>query len=945
MTTSDEQSPDSDERDDRNATEGDDTPRADAAAGEDGAGDESHSRTPSSLGIEVPSDEDPEGPGDTSSEHDQKESLLDDAPTGLAEDTEQIQESAPIGSDTHGTLNGPPGGSSRDEAASPPTDESPASPRASGDEPDSMAEDDQDEGEVIIGGEGEYEDESTMISDDFFSEMSDDEPGDDLPDEGGDLHDEGARGGGAHGEASLDLDDEPEDNDGFDDDYEKTVVSDQMFGAGADGIEEGPAPNVSPDIGSDDAPADSGQESVQEEPASSAPSGDPASGPHAGPNMADAGAAPRNDSHRRGAPAESNPDPAPPPEENQPGPSGGGRESQGDQPDEEFASQKTAMFDSPFEDDPVCPRLSVLEGPSAGQEFLVNGLRNSIGRGTDNSIVIADEATSRQHLEIVKNSDDSYTLQDLQSVNGTYVNGERVEEADLFHGDRIKLGQTVCQFMIPGEQPQREPSGDRRMVPAGNEAATSEPAQAAPHRAQAPPEREGTDWVSKWATRITFGAGFLSIVAIAVLLAATYGRSFGEGGSDDGSKVAKQQYRKGVQAVKKRNWTKARQHFNQAHQANPQTQGVQSQLQRLQRESRAQKSLEQARQALEDGDQEAALEAARSIPQNSFYYEDAQELVRRQERQKRLTKLYEEARQQKEDGDRQEALTTLQDVLSVAPNHGRALALQQRILTDIERDDNEEDASDDEARAEPSLSDSTDDSSTTVASRGSSPSDDSGSSWLLDESGSGRDDSSGSSGGEGGGDNGVVNFQEGFVLYKQENFDQAISHFNQVADQTGGSVSERARTAVQNIKRFKRQYQAGRQAISQSQWSKATSQLRSALATDKKVADSGFFAGSITRRLARVTAEKGIAALDSKNYDQANKLYKQAKQYSSSQSRVRALLRAIEKEAQGLYIRAAEKKKTNPGKAAKLCRRIMNMLPSSSSQYQKAQTLLEEVSN
>jgi pSer/pThr/pTyr-binding forkhead associated (FHA) protein len=71
--------------------------------------------------------------------------------------------------------------------------------------------------------------------------------------------------------------------------------------------------------------------------------------------------------------------------------------------------------------------------------------RVRIGRQSDNEIVLPDAGVSRHHAEVV-NEGGSFTVRDLGSTNGTILNGETVEEAELFDGDRITVGHTVIEF-------------------------------------------------------------------------------------------------------------------------------------------------------------------------------------------------------------------------------------------------------------------------------------------------------------------------------------------------------------------------------------------------------------------------------------------------------------------------------------------------------------------
>jgi predicted component of type VI protein secretion system len=69
----------------------------------------------------------------------------------------------------------------------------------------------------------------------------------------------------------------------------------------------------------------------------------------------------------------------------------------------------------------------------------------TIGRGADADLVIHDEKASRQHCGLRLWNGDFY-LKDLESKNGTYVNGQRIEMARLNPGDTLRVGSTVFNF-------------------------------------------------------------------------------------------------------------------------------------------------------------------------------------------------------------------------------------------------------------------------------------------------------------------------------------------------------------------------------------------------------------------------------------------------------------------------------------------------------------------
>ena len=70
-----------------------------------------------------------------------------------------------------------------------------------------------------------------------------------------------------------------------------------------------------------------------------------------------------------------------------------------------------------------------------------------IGRNPTTHITLLDEGISREHAVILFEEEDStYVIEDLQSTNGTKVNGKRVRSATLHEGDEIQIGNTCFQY-------------------------------------------------------------------------------------------------------------------------------------------------------------------------------------------------------------------------------------------------------------------------------------------------------------------------------------------------------------------------------------------------------------------------------------------------------------------------------------------------------------------
>ena len=90
--------------------------------------------------------------------------------------------------------------------------------------------------------------------------------------------------------------------------------------------------------------------------------------------------------------------------------------------------------------------LVVLRGPNAGSRFLLDDDFTSAGRHPDSDIFLDDVTVSRRHAEFYRHGD-AFTVRDVGSLNGTYVNRERIEDAELFGGDEVQIGKFRLLFL------------------------------------------------------------------------------------------------------------------------------------------------------------------------------------------------------------------------------------------------------------------------------------------------------------------------------------------------------------------------------------------------------------------------------------------------------------------------------------------------------------------
>ncbi len=93
--------------------------------------------------------------------------------------------------------------------------------------------------------------------------------------------------------------------------------------------------------------------------------------------------------------------------------------------------------------------LVVRKGPNAGSKYILDAEVTRAGRHPDSDIFLDDITVSRRHAEITRHAD-GYILSDVGSLNGTYVNRDRVEESPLANGDELQIGKFKLVFLSGG---------------------------------------------------------------------------------------------------------------------------------------------------------------------------------------------------------------------------------------------------------------------------------------------------------------------------------------------------------------------------------------------------------------------------------------------------------------------------------------------------------------
>ncbi|UNX53157.1 FHA domain-containing protein [Georgenia sp. TF02-10] len=89
---------------------------------------------------------------------------------------------------------------------------------------------------------------------------------------------------------------------------------------------------------------------------------------------------------------------------------------------------------------PSSALLIVQRGPNAGARFLLDSERTTAGRHPSSDIFLDDVTVSRRHAEFL-GVESGFVVRDVGSLNGTYVNRERIDTATLRAGDEVQIGK------------------------------------------------------------------------------------------------------------------------------------------------------------------------------------------------------------------------------------------------------------------------------------------------------------------------------------------------------------------------------------------------------------------------------------------------------------------------------------------------------------------------
>ncbi|MCB9645361.1 MAG: FHA domain-containing protein [Deltaproteobacteria bacterium] len=565
---------------------------------------------------------------------------------------------------------------------------------------------------------------------------------------------------------------------------------------------------------------------------------------------------------------------------------------------EESAKETRAKVEA----EPVAPRglkLIIVDGPDLGMEWAFKVPEVTLGRDEDCELMMSDIAVSRRHARVVLEGAE-YVLYDLDSGNGTYLNGVKVRREPLSPGDEITVGERTFRFVelteapataaahpIAGASP--EPAlgdplaGEDDFAPLGGVSqldvgvVVPEPGVNLADPSDAPPSKGPRQ--GEALRKVAIGIG-----AVALLAALGVGGFFAYrrwwAGESPAEKLAraKREFLVGVELVKAERCGDAILMFDRVLALRPEYARATQYRAHCEAEVSRWHELERARGLAGEGRIIEALEVLEKIPPESSYADDASTLASSY-RQRLAAGLIADARTEwTSNNDAEAALGLIARALELVPGYRPALELKERI----------------EGAEAPKVE---------VAPKPARPT-------IPPQ------------------------LVRAIALYKNEKVSAAID----AAEAAGGDRAQEYIAQMEQVKRLLAD-------ASRAHHAKAAGELLrivpAALDLDKRIAGGD---GKVRERLDRYYANalylKGIEAYQERDDLQAYQLLGQALRVDPSHKLAKNRYAELKSRVDQLYYEAYVQKDTNPEETKKVFRRIVKYVESSHPAHQKAKKWL-----
>ncbi|MCC6751579.1 MAG: FHA domain-containing protein [Deltaproteobacteria bacterium] len=582
------------------------------------------------------------------------------------------------------------------------------------------------------------------------------------------------------------------------------------------------------------------------------------------------------------------------------------------------------------------PRLVIIGGNNRGREFVLKAGDNSLGRGVDNDIVLADIAVSRKHT-LVCFEGDEVILRDLGSGNGTLVNGKRAATQVLKEGDQLELGNTLLRLHYP-------PGGAAPFRVAGGGAAASAPstpgaARDGERQRSAPEARRAhttqtTPRVFNRTVLIAVAAGVAVVVVTLVVVLVVKLRhrdltTAARTASPD--ELAAQHFADATRQFRARNWEQARVGYLKVLAVAPGFDQARRYADQAAAEALAQEALQRAQTALRTANFTAARQQLSRVSSSSAYAEEARSLKLRTDEQQ-VDKLVADGRALAAAGKKPEALAKLAEARRISPTHAKVRAALAGLGGAGAEEPAPSAATVPVARRRGDPASTRSASKVKLAVRVAPVTKVRGPSRPRVTEEEPEDGGAGSAAASGG------KVKAALALYKKAQWGPAYQALKDAAQGQKGKKRSAVEALAETVRRVGQVMMRAQSALGQDP-SQAVKYLQEAQLLDRKI-QKGMHQGTIKAQLGRVAAAQASAALARGQYPAAYAAVKTARQAGSHDPSLGKVLKALEQRAGELVAKGLSLKGSKPGEARQLWAQVLRMVPASHAAYQKAYSLL-----
>jgi tetratricopeptide (TPR) repeat protein len=651
-------------------------------------------------------------------------------------------------------------------------------------------------------------------------------------------------------------------------------------------------------------------------------------------------------------------------------------------------------------------KLVVTAGPETGKEYNVEYNEIFVGRGVDNDFVVSDPSMSRKHFRIRRRFDE-YIIVDLQSGNGTRVNGEKVTEQVLVNNDDIVVGRTTLRFVdLAAEQamaittatapaPAPTPVAAAPVAPSVQPAPPKAHPKQEPKAAQSPVQqaaapgaeankptpgargnmapvdarRSNAPIILEKSSGSSAGMIFGIVAVVVVVLALIAWQQFTKQAPTEPTppapaKVAvpeppatpaapsadvkiKELLAQADGLMQARNYAQAIDVYNEVlalDAVNPQ---ATQQKSVAEREKANQAALNDAQQLFGTQEFDKASIRLRNIGGQSVFFADAQAMLLKIEDRKYAAGV-EKGKSHLDKKQYDAAIAAFDGVLAMKADHPEAQKYKEIAIK--ERDQSKAQTAAERQRAEEARIAAQREREAkerkAEEARRAKAEEERRKKAEEEKRAKAEEERRKREAAEAAKRmvNGPTDLNTGISFYKQGQLDKAVGEFESIGTGRGDAKTiKKANALVGKIKQFRTVYNAGVAAHKAKDPIKAIPKLKDAMRLDRDISSGSSYAGELPDKIADMYFLVGNIAKQQEQWDKANTAYRRALAFSANHGPSKKGLEDLSKQAEKFYYRGFAIKDSDPDKARELWQLVLKLVPKGSDLYKRTQSSLDDL--